>query len=635
VTKRLTDALRGAALVFEARPQVRETPNREVPVLLLLLVCAAIVRFWGVGSYSLHKPDEATTALPAVHILQDGTPRFPGGMLYTRALAQSYLIAGSVAAFGQTEWSVRLPSVLCGVLLVFFAWRMGRRFLAAPWRLALAAIASFLPALIADSQEARMYIFLLATLAGFAILVFKWESSGRIGWLLAAVAAMMLGIQFQQLAIFGSLIVFFPGLVRGDLRLVRQAALAFLPIAAFFVYVRWTPSEYPLPISDFTASELQVGKAPSALGLRFHSGVTVLAVLAGAVQAWWLGKRISGGWLRAAVVLLVMGGMVALAGLYYHVGLLLLLAAVVLTGRSHGVSRWQLLALVMVVSALAAWQVTMLHIAGAGSLRKVFGVMVGQPSIWQFLIMATFSPLAALLLLAALVATLYRVTQLLPVDEVWLFFLLAVWLPLLLLGLTDWYFPPRYTEFALLPLMITVLAACQQWLPARGGLPLAAMAAVAIVNPLAAARAVNAGSNYPDHKGAAVLVRSLNPGSRDVIIAEDVLFQSYYLGRVDYWLDAPYDAVKYIERVDGKIVDQYTHAQLITTAAQLQAVIDRTDRGAIYIIGSGEMQEDGRRYIRGPELAPILESDRFTTIFIARDGLTRVWKIDPPKSGLP
>jgi len=114
--------------LVESRPAYAPRQRWEIPALLSVLLVAAFVRFWGVGSFSLHKPDEDTTALPAVHILVDGTPRFPSGMFYARAIVQSYLIAGSVKAFGQTEWALRLPSVLAGILVVLLAYFLGRRF---------------------------------------------------------------------------------------------------------------------------------------------------------------------------------------------------------------------------------------------------------------------------------------------------------------------------------------------------------------------------------------------------------------------------------------------------------------------------------------------------------------------------
>ena len=118
----LTTPLRNAAALFHPVP-TPEAPRRTEKLLLLaILLLAALLRFWELGSFSLHKSDEDTTALAAVHILEDGTPRFPSGMFYGRAIIQSYLIGASFQAFGVTEWSARLPSALCGILAVWLGW---------------------------------------------------------------------------------------------------------------------------------------------------------------------------------------------------------------------------------------------------------------------------------------------------------------------------------------------------------------------------------------------------------------------------------------------------------------------------------------------------------------------------------
>src|ERR1035441_4503266 len=106
---------RGCSSLFQGSPRV-ERARWEFPCLLALVLIAAIVRFWGVGSYGLQKPDEDTTALAALHILEDGTPRFPSGMFYARAIGQSYMIAASVLVFGQTDRkSTRLNSSHLGI----------------------------------------------------------------------------------------------------------------------------------------------------------------------------------------------------------------------------------------------------------------------------------------------------------------------------------------------------------------------------------------------------------------------------------------------------------------------------------------------------------------------------------------
>ena len=66
--------------------------------------------------------------------------------------------------------------------------------------------------------------------------------------------------------------------------------------------------------------------------------------------------------------------------------------------------------------------------------------------------------------------------------------------------------------------------------------------------------------------------------------------------------------------------------------AGLEALVARPDRGAIYVIGSGENQEDGRRLMRGFGISEALRLPDFRPIYRGRDGLTQVWKADAPRS---
>ena len=88
------------------------------------------------------------------------------------------------------------------------------------------------------------------------------------------------------------------------------------------------------------------------------------------------------------------------------------------------------------------------------------------------------------------------------------------------------------------------------------------MALVLVVNPVQVAKAVDSGyANHPDHKGAAEFVAHLHPGPHDIIIAEDVLQQTYYLGHVDYWLVNKQVAASYLHRVQGRLARfLYRHA---------------------------------------------------------------------------
>jgi len=165
VNATIAEFVRTLARVFRVTlPAAEETVTHWV-LLGVVLCIGTFVRFWNLGGPGLHG-DEETMAMATMHILKDGRPLLPSGMLYPRGLTELYLMALSVQLFGQSEWALRLPSALCGVLLIALTYLVGRRFLRPQWNLALAATIALLPQAIEYSQTARMYIFMLAAVAG-------------------------------------------------------------------------------------------------------------------------------------------------------------------------------------------------------------------------------------------------------------------------------------------------------------------------------------------------------------------------------------------------------------------------------------------------------------------------------------
>jgi hypothetical protein len=147
-----------------------------------------------------------------------------------------------------------------------------------------------------------------------------------------------------------------------------------------------------------------------------------------------------------------------------------------------------------------------------------------------------------------------------------------------------------------------------------------------VVNPMEVAATVNSGyESHPDHKGAAEFMKAQNIVDADVILAEDVLQQTYYLGSVDYWLMSRNHARRYVELKNGRIQDFYTGAGVISSAAMLEELL-RKERGhRIFVIGSGENQSDKRKGMRG-DMEPVLRSAQFEVVYEGRDGLTQVWR---------
>jgi hypothetical protein len=234
------------------------------------------------------------------------------------------------------------------------------------------------------------------------------------------------------------------------------------------------------------------------------------------------------------------------------------------------------------------------------------------------------------------------------IAEVWLAVALWAWLPLIAIGILAWNPAPRYTSVALLPVLLGTVAALQglsgYLTRITGGSARALTAGVAVLgmacvlNPLALARAVNPGYDvHPDHKGAAEFMRSQHIAPEDIIVAEDVISQAYYLDRVDYWLVGSHEAERFSRLVNGRLREIYTDSGVIDTPEALRALIARPDRGTLYIIGSGENQEDGRRGMRGEGLHQLMQTADFPVVFVGRDGLTRVWRIPPgwPSPGEP
>ncbi|MGH8220971.1 MAG: ArnT family glycosyltransferase [Steroidobacteraceae bacterium] len=658
----LTACLEPLARAFESSPPRVRTQALEIAAVLAILAVGAVLRFWGLGAVGLHG-DEKTMALPTMHLVQYGTALFPSGMHYVRGIGQLYFMAAAVHAFGRSAWSFRLPSALCGILLIALAYLAGRRYLGTAWNLAFTAAVACLPSFIEDAQTARMYVFLVTCVAGYVVLLFQWERTGRDAWLAAAAIVLMIGIQFHQLAIFAAFLLFYPGLVRADARRLLAGLTAFIAVTiSFFLISHWIDLSYPQTVTLPGTPEVVHG--PQAAALISHPGLAWLAVLA--VILAGLGASLAralprGGLGAAAAALLALAPLAQLLDAY-HVACIVGVAGLVAAGRAaRGATRFipRLALLALACAAILAVQLFELAHDGV-PLRERIGLLLGWPSVWPFFAIAEYSRITALAVAAGVALAIVRLARRQVIPEFVLFLALGVWIPLLMIGLFEWNIPPRYAAAQIFPLLLGGFAAAQ-WLwqsarRARSRTPhasgpnpaleqrsprgavrvqaaVAALFAILAVGPVSFARAVGSGyGEHPDHLGAARFMLSRHLGPKDIVIAEDVIVQTYYLGHVDDWLIGKATASKdFVYRHDDRYEDIYTNTPLITTASELERLIARRDRGAIYIIGSGEQQTDGRAYARGPSLEHFFRtSPRLHVVFVGRDGLTKVWEIAPP-----
>ena len=637
----------GVASLFEDTDPRARAGRRTLALIALIVAVGAVARFWGLGNVGLHG-DEKTMVLPAMHLLRYGTPEMPSGFLYPRAIAQLYLMAESVRIFGVSEWAWRFPSAVCGVLLIVLTWVAGRRFLEPRWNLALTAAVALLPGFIADAQTARMYVFLVTGVTGFIALLFAWERTGRSAYLIAAVLEMGVSLEFHTLSIFAAWLCFLPGLLSGDrrtpqvrLRLLWLGAGAFVAIALEFAALNhWMATEYPHTLGPIEGTPIN---GPRALVQPLRAIWPLLMTLPALGLSWYV-IRMRG----RLPALLLAASLVAQVSRLDHLALLLILAALVLARREGTLPVRRLALYFAVCVLLAAAQAGYLWAHRVGTLPQVLGLLLGWPSVWSYVSVSHYSPAAALIGACSIAAGLWRLAHRQRIPDHVLFLTLGVWLPVLQIGCFRWDPADRYIEGLLIPLLVAAFAA-GQWaaraalasrLAAMGWKRFGAAAAAVIlcalvIDPARLAAAVDPTyADYPDHKGAAEFIESLHPGPNDILIAEDDLMQTYYLGHVDYWLQDREMAAPYLRRLDGRWVDFYTDTPLIGSGAQLERLVKSRDRGAIYVIGSGENRDGRVQLLRGLGIEQVLESPAFHLIYVGRDGLTDVWKVGAPRHPL-
>jgi 4-amino-4-deoxy-L-arabinose transferase-like glycosyltransferase len=618
----------------------------ELVWLTAITILGTWVRFWGLGSIGLHG-DEETMAMAVRHILIDGTPILPSGMFYPRGMTQLYLMAGSVSIFGESEWSLRLPSVLCGIALIPLMYLLGRRFLRPTWNLGLAFATALLPELIEYSQTARMYIFLVTCVALAMHFIFRWERTGRAAWLVAAAASLVVGIDMQLLAVAAVLMFLLPGLLQADLKKFIHGGIAAAVVLVGYVAIEaLTMAQYPVPPPDFAASfgppPWERSWAPPQFALAFD-----VALLVSGIAIAFFALHFAHGVpdttaARISLVLLFAGVALQLA-LFYHLAGIAYAAALLLAFR-HGADPLssRVFILIMSVSIVALIHVSLLA-STPGSVVKLIGSMIGQPSVWPYVRLAQLTEAAGVLLYAALLRAAFQFATNNPIRDYVLLALLGVLGPVFAMGFFAWNVPPRYTAVSLVPMLLCAFAFAQQgvdWMlrrlrkPDNAGFQVfaAVLTSLCVINPAAAARIINAGYTiHPDHKGAADFMRSIPIHDEDIVLAEDVLQQTYYLGKVDYWIIGPNVARKFVKREGEDVVDFYTGTPVIASPAMLDALLQNNADKRVFVIGSGEDWRKGERGVRGKDLNEAIESDRFEVIHTGRDGLTQVLRAVPRK----
>jgi hypothetical protein len=199
---------------MRASPATPPAAAPSAPARTLAGAAAPLLLFLGatllytLGLDRLPHPDELYQTLAAQGLLATGEPRIAEG-LYTRAYAQTWLIAQSLWLFGDSIMAARLSSLLsvAAAAAVLFAWLRREAGPAAAW-LGGAGFA-LSPFAVGIAQFARIYgvqtlAFLLACLAVYEALARPGGRGRRLAFLILAAPPFLLAVHLQPTTLLGS-----------------------------------------------------------------------------------------------------------------------------------------------------------------------------------------------------------------------------------------------------------------------------------------------------------------------------------------------------------------------------------------------------------------------------------------------
>jgi hypothetical protein len=320
--------------------------------------------------------------------------------------------------------------------------------------------------------------------------------------------------------------------------------------------------------------------------------------------------------------------------LQYHIVAPILLAGIILYLRVGGEKRDVFFAIPL-FAMIPAMQFYLLRKQEMGySIKAICKAFLGSFSISPYIAFFGQFPVCLALYAMIFLYALWQLSMRAKIPYHFLLFIVFVWVPLILEGFFRWYIFPRYT-FQLLPFFLLCSLAgvwfikdkmMKTWhRPLKLVFLLCIVAMVTgYIQPLEWVRKLNAGpAMFPDHKGAANFVKSIELKPQDIVIVEDMLMQKFYLGRIDHWLRSFKDAKHYVTGKDGKLVDIYTHTPLIGSGVELENIIKNPTRGDIYLIGSGETA-DAKQYYLGNGIQEIIDAYKPRTLFTGVDNKTKV-----------
>lgn len=633
-------------------------------VLLSIVMLAAYLRLRHLGDLPLHG-DEDLTALAVKGILASGLPSLPSGMLYLRGMLYSYLAAASSLFLGLNELALRVPSAVCGIILVCVVFDAARRIFDRETALISALLVTLSSSLIFYFRTARMYGLLCLLFLLAFILVCRALTTGRLFHWFLALVTFVLGSLSHGLAVMFSVLL--PSAMFVKKKITWPLLIGLVVSLVGFTVVRnevlYKPYEtfkmqQPSANSSSVRPEVTASfdLAQTLSGLVPLVPVTYRSIERALSQPYWI----------IVVALLIVGSaLVVRSGhmiLFLPLGLagfnqagLSAIAIYLLwyfqfceTGGRIHVGKWLSLVMGLLFTVYLAINMDFYTNEGYGggvALRKALkdGLYL---SSFNLRVYGKFFPVETLFVTGLVGYYLKRALDGKVEREV-LFLIFTFLLISLVVPMLKEYVKFRYVIY-LYPLWIMLFAnaltlvarriAKQESGPRLAMVMLGVLViATQIVGDFQIADALNvSGGKHkvgysvgfqdpfipPDPRSAAEFVQ----GSRhqgDVVVAVDNTAQFYYLGGVDYTYQDHLFVETFTYRRANNSYDIYTGVQVIDSLEKLQGLV--FENGGVWVITKPLWDRSNQERDDYIALERYLEESHENLKYVARDGETKVY----------
>jgi hypothetical protein len=605
--------------------------------------------------------DEDLTALTVKALLENGVPELPSGMIYLRFYPYQWITAASVKIFGFSEFSMRLPSVIFGTLLIPAAYAISSKLLSRPVGLIVAVCIALSFSQVEMARTARMYapFFLTYLLAAYAIFRCHYQDSDKVfsPWVLLFA---MLALTIHQLAYSLTLILLLAIPLRQStartISLVTQAAA----IGVAFIAVNHTQQHYfniPRMLAESGGQSGSEADTSGVLGALLHqvslpdftlitqvfSAYTIAAAVISAATILLVLTVMKPVWSRG-LVYRCLAALALLLALTHQFNVVIVVLALILINLKSGIGgirhpAWYrpallcfaiLLVWLAVITVLALVSPSEVELVSRGP-RKLLRALVDYPNFRLFWSFVFERPLLSIPLALGTMWSVDKIARDRP-DHVALFLVGSFWVVLFANGALNTKFEFfRYslhvdpfflmlviTGLLNIPYLMTRLDIARPQLAKEKSWNIASVwivAAIAIigVNPLGAAPTsardytesefpyrVLGLEHYVDFKTPAEFVIE-RMRQDDLVLVIDPREYWNYLGRVDYWIrSTDYESQTYQDH--GRARDLYLGIPLIHGLEELEATINNHAGQNVWILFSKE------RLARTPSITPDIKT---------------------------